>query len=175
MHIGYLSRKIAYELKDIDDLKASIVNLDRLQYNDTTINIWVNENEYTKIIEDRELKLRQQEEYNKEIEKIQEKSKIAYEYNQLAMKLEKNGDIDGAIENYEKCIELKFKSNYPYDRLSIKKKKIKDYDNEIRVLNKAIELFEFLDKATQRIDTLSKLEKFKTRLNRATELRDKKK
>ena len=175
MHIGYLSRKIAYELKDIDDLKASIVNLDRLQYNDTTINIWVNENEYTKIIEDRELKLRQQEEYNKEIEKIQEKSKIAYEYNQLAMKLEKNGDIDGAIENYEKCIELKFEGNYPYDILSILYRKIKDYDNEIRVLNKAIELFEFLDKATQRIDTLSKLEKFKTRLNRATELRDKKK
>lgn len=174
IQIGYLSKEDAYELKDIEDLKASIINLDRLQYNDTTINLWVNENGYRSIIEERELKLKQQEEYRKELEQIQKKSKISYEYNQLAMKLEKEGDIDGAIENYEKCIELKFEGNHPYDRLAILYRKIKDYDNEIRVLNQAIELFEFLEKATSRMDVLPKLEKFKTRLNRANELKNKK-
>ena len=174
IQIGYLSREDAYELKDIDDLKASIVNLDRLEYNDITINIWINESKYTKIIEDRQMKLKQREEYDKELEKIQKKSKIAYEYNQLAMQLEKDRDIDGAIEHYEKCIELKFEGNYPYDRLAILYRKIRDYDNEIRVLNQAIELFEFLEKATLRMDVSPKLEKFKTRLNRANELRNKK-
>lgn len=90
------------------------------------------------------------------------------------MQLEKDGDIDGAIEHYEKCIELKFEGNYPYDRLAILYRKIKDYDNEIRTLNKAIELFEFLEKATPRMDISPKLEKFKTRLNRANELNNKK-
>ena len=174
IQIGYLSKEDAYELKDIEDLKASIINLDRLEYNATTINLWVNENRYRNIIEERELKLKQQEEYKKELEKIQKKSKISYEYNQLAMQLEKEGDIEGAIENYEKCIELKFEGNHPYDRLAILYRKIKDYDNEIRVLNQAIELFEFLEKATSRMDVLPKLEKFKTRLNRANELRNKK-
>ena len=169
-----MSKEDAYELKDIEGLKASIVNLDRLQYNDTTINLWVNENRYRNIIEERELKLKQQEEYNKELEKIHKKFKISYEYNQLAMQLEKDGDIDGAIENYEKCIELKFEGNYPYDRLAILYRKIKDYDNEIRVLNQAIELFEFLEKATPRMDVSSKLEKFRIRLNRANELNNKK-
>ena len=51
---------------------------------------------------------------------------------------------------------------------------MKDYDNEIRVLNQAIELFEFLEKATVRIDISPKLENFKIRLNRANEIKDKK-
>lgn len=174
IQIGYLSREIANELKNIDELKASILKLDRLQYNDTTINIWVNEEKYRDIIKENELKVKQQEEYDKELEKIKQKSKISYEYNQLAMKLEKEGDIDSAIENYEKSIELRFEGNYPYDRLAILYRKRKDYDSEIRVLNQAINLFEFLEKATQRKDTTPKLEKFKVRLNRAIELKNKK-
>lgn len=67
IQIGYLSKENAYELKDIDDLKASIVNLDRLEYNETTINLWINENGYSNIIKERELKLKQEEEYNKEL------------------------------------------------------------------------------------------------------------
>ena len=173
LQIGYISKENAYELRDINDLKASLLNLTNIGYK-TTINIWINENKYKKLIEDKEAKLRQQEEYNKELENIEKKSKIAYEYNQLAKQLEKEGDIYGAIENYEKCIELKFEGNYPYDRLAILYRKIKDYDNEIRVLNQAIELFEFLEKATARIDISAKLEKFKIRLNRANELKDKK-
>lgn len=67
-----------------------MLKLDRLQYNDTTINIWINEDKYSDVKE----------------EKIQKKSKIAFEYNQLAMQLEKEGDIDSAIEHYEKAIDL---------------------------------------------------------------------
>lgn len=153
-----------------NELKLSIVKVDRLQYNDTRINIWANEEKYRDIIEENELKVKQQEEYDKELEKIQQKSKISYQYNQLTIKLEKAGDID----NYEKSIELKFEGDYPYDRLTILYRKRKDYDSEIRVLNQAINLFEFLEKATQRQDTTPKLEKFKTRLSRSIELKNKK-
>jgi tetratricopeptide (TPR) repeat protein len=83
---------------------------------------------------------------------------------------EKAGQIDKAIEAYEKCIELQFEGNHPYDRLAIIYRKQGQYDDEIRVLEKAIWIFENL--AYQlRADVPKKLMRFKERLVRAQELK----
>jgi len=86
---------------------------------------------------------------------------------------EKAGQINKAIEAYEKCIELQFEGNHPYDRLAIIYRKQGQYDDEIRVLEKAIWVFKNL--AYQlRADVPKKLMRFKERLVTVQELKIKK-
>jgi tetratricopeptide (TPR) repeat protein len=86
---------------------------------------------------------------------------------------EKVGQIDKAIEEYEKCIELQFEGNHPYNRLAIIYRKQGQYDDEIRVLEKAIWVFENVAYSL-RCDVPKKLMHFKERLIRAQELKIKK-
>jgi len=79
----------------------------------------------------------------------------------------KEGNINIAIELYEKNIAENFDGNHPYDRLSIIYRRRKDYENEIRVLRKAIEVFNNLLISTQRGDVEHKLDRFKERLEKA--------
>lgn len=88
------------------------------------------------------------------------------ERNLKAKKLEKAGNIDGAIRLYEENIEENFEGNYPYDRLAIIYKKRNQINEEIRVLKKAIWVFEnIVSKA--RADKEPKLDRFKERLKKA--------
>jgi hypothetical protein len=57
--------------------------------------------------------------------------------------------------------------------LAIIYRKRKQYNEEIRVLERAISVFEDLEKSSPRSDVNPKLEKFKERLDRAKELRNK--
>lgn len=88
-------------------------------------------------------------------------------------KLEQSGKIEEAKKLYEKNISKDFEGNFPYDRLAVIYRKEKDYDNEIRVLNHAIRVFSTLQSVSPRADISPKLNKFKERLAKVTELRKK--
>ena len=92
--------------------------------------------------------------------------------NLKAVDLEKSGNIERAVKLYEFVIKHNFIGNGPYDRLSIIYRKNKDFKNEIRVLKKAIHVFENVV-YKGRSDRLPKLEKFKTRLDKAILLKEK--
>lgn len=91
------------------------------------------------------------------------------ERNLKGIELEKLGKVNEAIELYEKNIEENFDGNHPYDRLATIYRKNKDFKNEIRVLEKAIYVFENIV-YSKRGDRLPKLEKFKSRLEKAQSL-----
>ena len=84
--------------------------------------------------------------------------------------LEKQGKVDAAVELYEQNVANNFDGNHPYNRLAIIYRKRKLCDDEIRVLEKAIWVFENIVPDV-RPDKLPKLEKFRTRLNKAKSLR----
>lgn len=88
------------------------------------------------------------------------------ERNLKGIELEKLGKVDEAVELYEKNIEENFEGNHPYDRLATIYRKNRDIGKEIRVLEKAIYVFENIV-YSQRSDRLPKLERFKTRLEKA--------
>jgi len=93
------------------------------------------------------------------------------ERNLEGQKLEKMGLIENAIEYYLANVNDQFDGNHPYDRLTTIYRKRKQYDKEIEILEKAIWVFE--NKVyKKRGDRLPKLEKFKTRLKKAMQLRD---
>lgn len=80
----------------------------------------------------------------------------------------REGNINIAIELYEKNIAENYEGNHPYDRLSIIYRRRKDYKNEIRVLKKGIEVFTNLMISTQRGDVEPKLNRFKERLEKVS-------
>jgi len=93
------------------------------------------------------------------------------ERNLEGQKLEKMGLIENAIDYYLANVNDQFDGNHPYDRLTTIYRKRKQYDKEIEILEKAIWVFE--NKVyKKRGDRLPKLEKFKTRLKKAMQLRD---
>lgn len=63
------------------------------------------------------------------------------ERNLKGEKLEKQGDIEGAVLLYEQNIKEGFPGTLPYQRLHNIYKKQKNYEEEKRVLNRAIEVF----------------------------------
>ena len=90
------------------------------------------------------------------------------ERNLKGVEFEKTGNLEEAIELYEKNVEESFKGNHPYDRLATIYKNQNDIDNEIRVLEKAIVIFEIIT-LEDRIEGLPKLFRFKNRLEKAIE------
>lgn len=88
------------------------------------------------------------------------------ERNLKGSEFEKTGNLEKAIELYEKNVEESFKGNHPYDRLATIYKNQNDIDNEIRVLEKAIIVFEEIT-IEDRIEGLPKLFRFKNRLEKA--------
>lgn len=95
-----------------------------------------------------------------------------YQINQKGMRYEKAGEIDKAIKQYELAISKNFDGNHPYDRLAILYRKRKHFDDEIRVLEKAIWVFENVV-ADQRAYKSPKIQKFKDRLEKAKNLKEK--
>lgn len=85
---------------------------------------------------------------------------------------EKNGNVKKAIKLYSFNVQHRFQGNFPYDRLAIIYRKTKQYDKEIEVLEKAIDVFEN-DVYEFRGDREPKLDKFRQRLVKARNLRDK--
>lgn len=86
------------------------------------------------------------------------------ELNNIGTKYEKEGNIEKAIETYEKNVSLGYTATHSYDRLCIIYRKQKDYENEIRIINLFLTNF-------PNTKTFEKsIEKYKTRLSKATEL-----
>lgn len=80
--------------------------------------------------------------------------------------LEKAGRVDEAVKLYTFNIKNRFNGSFPYDRLATIYRKQKQYDKEIEVLELAINVFtNSVD--TLRSDRLTKLEKYKTQLQKA--------
>lgn len=86
---------------------------------------------------------------------------------------EKTGEIEKAIELYEKNIEEEFEGNHPYDRLAIIYRKRKQYREEIRVLNQAVSVFEKEKIKSKRQDVNPKLIRFKERLEKVKAIEEK--
>lgn len=86
------------------------------------------------------------------------------------IRLEKEGQVDMAIELYEANISENFEGSHPYDRLAIIYRKRKQIDDEIRVLEKAIWVYENVA-SKARSDRLPKLERFRQRLEKARKLK----
>jgi len=63
---------------------------------------------------------------------------IQVDRNLEGIEFEKKGDIEKAVELYEKNIEEDFEGSHPYDRLAIIYRKRGEYEKELRVLRKAI-------------------------------------
>lgn len=61
--------------------------------------------------------------------------------NNLGIQYEKEGNIDAAIEVYEKNILLDYPATHSYERLMLLYRKQKEYRNEIRVIERAISVF----------------------------------
>ncbi|MCP1103559.1 tetratricopeptide (TPR) repeat protein [Aequitasia blattaphilus] len=58
--------------------------------------------------------------------------------NLMGKHLESIGDVEGAINLYEKNVAFEFDGSHPYTRLCIIYRKRKQYDEEIRVANAAV-------------------------------------
>ncbi|WP_025681659.1 hypothetical protein [Paenibacillus massiliensis] len=91
---------------------------------------------------------------------------IQVERNIKAKELEKQGQIDKAIELYEANVNEGFEGNFPYDRLRIIYNKLKRQTDVIRVLEKAVYIFEN-EVYAGKGDRLPKLERFKSELGKA--------
>lgn len=64
-----------------------------------------------------------------------------YAYVLEGKEYEKNGDIESAIEIYEKLLSRHFEGTFPYNRLCILYHKKNDFLNEERVIKRAISLY----------------------------------
>lgn len=101
--------------------------------------------------------------------KIERANEIFYDMQQNASQFEKEGEIDKAIEIYEKMISCATDLPGPYNRLAILYRKLKRYHDEVRVLERAVYVYENIV-FVYRGDRTSKLDKFKERLEKATQL-----
>lgn len=86
---------------------------------------------------------------------------------QEAMQLEKKGNAEEAITIYEFLVGMKFDGSHPYDRLAILYRKKYQYEKEISVLRKLIPMLEGYTYGEK------KLNKYKSRLNKAISLNEK--
>ena len=89
---------------------------------------------------------------------------------QLAKELENKGEVEKAIEIYEKCLELKLNAPYPYNRLATLYRKSKEYEKEVRVLKLLLSIQETEAKRNKWVEGTRQFEKInKTRdsLNKA--------
>ena len=158
--MGYLSKKVAKQLKGMNSICATINYLNFP--NEVVLNIHLNDEEF-KIFNS----------YKLNYEEMNKFDNLSFYENQKGMEYEKDKNIDKAIEHYEKSIGYNFQGSHPYNRLAILYRKNKDYDNEIRVLRKAIEVYEIIERVAQNESQSIKLYKFKERLDKAILLKQK--
>jgi len=101
--------------------------------------------------------------------KIERANEVFYKMQEKASQLEEEGNIDESIKIYEKMISYATDLPGPYNRLAILYRKRKRYADEIRVLERAVYVYENVV-FVYRADRISKLEKFKERLEKAKQL-----
>lgn len=83
--------------------------------------------------------------------------------NNVGIAFEKSGDIDSAIEAYERNIGIAYPALHSYERLMVLYRKEKRYDDEIRVIEKSINDFPaksyriYIDKWKNRLEKAKKL------------------
>lgn len=172
IHIGFLSKETALELREYDDIEVALTKIESINYKDTNLAIYLKD-EIVDEVKEKQRVLAEKKKKLEEERKLKElNSKVAFEMNQLAMNLEKMGRIEEAVAKYIEVIKLGFDGSYPFDRLNIYYRKQKEYQNEILNCEQAIKLFEDL-KVLGRSDASEKLVKYKERLERATELKQK--
>lgn len=90
------------------------------------------------------------------------------------IELERIGKTDKAIALYEANVEANFDGSHPYNRLAIIYRKRNKIEDEIRVLESAIWIFENRV-SKHRGDRIPKLEKFRSRLDKAKTLLERQK
>ena len=90
---------------------------------------------------------------------------IQVERNLKGIEYEKLGLVKQAIDLYEQNVAELFEGSHPYDRLAVIYHKQKRYEDEKSVLEAAIFVFENIVDS-RRGDRLTKLHKFKTRLEK---------
>ena len=81
--------------------------------------------------------------------------------NNKGIRYEKNGEIDKAIDVYERNIADGYPATHAYDRLMVLYRKRKEFDKEIAVIEKAIKVFG----ASCYNDRLKKVQKLKNKAN----------
>lgn len=81
--------------------------------------------------------------------------------NNIGIDFEKKGNIYGAIEMYEKNIDIAYPALHSYERLMILYRKEKRYNEEIRVIEKAIKDFPVKSHKTYILKWKDRLEKAK--------------
>ena len=69
-----------------------------------------------------------------------DRDRDGYEANQAAMAYEAAGDLEQAIDYYERSVAKRFDGSYPYERLAILYRKRKQYSEEIRICDTAVEV-----------------------------------
>lgn len=172
IHLGFLSKETALELKCYDDVRVTPVKIENINYKEITLAIHLKSD----IVQEVREKLIRQEDEKKRVEKERKLKEInwniAYETNKLAMELENMGRVEDAKGKYLEAIKLGFDGSYPYDRLNIIFRKEKKYDAEIDICRQAIKVFSDLV-IVGRSDAGDKLNRYKERLERATELNQK--
>lgn len=77
--------------------------------------------------------------------------------NNEGIKLEKDGDIDGAIASYERNISIGNAAHHSYQRLLVLYRKRKDYQNELRVIERACAVFNDPSWYLERKEKINKL------------------
>ncbi len=78
--------------------------------------------------------------------------------NNLGISYEKQGDIESAIEVYEKnVLPDSYPAQHAYDRLLVLYRKQKDYENEKRICKLAISIFKTEKKYKDRLEKINKL------------------
>jgi len=108
---------------------------------------------------------------NAEKEKRNENFNKSFELSQTGREYESEGEIEKALEYFEKAIEFNEVPPIAFKRLTIHYRKNKDYDNEIRVINRWLETYDFSPANQDLIDT--KTDEIKKRLKKALELKEK--
>lgn len=98
-----------------------------------------------------------------------QKLDIIVENNQKGQRLEREGDIEGAIKAYQDNLAIRAHTPFCYDRLCIIYRKMKDYKSEIDVINLAIEIY------TEQGFNPSAIDKLNKRLEKAQKLYEKNK
>jgi tetratricopeptide (TPR) repeat protein len=88
--------------------------------------------------------------------------------NQSGAEAEANGDIEEAVQLYERNIKSGIANSFPFDRLMVIYRKQKRYKDELRVINRGIEVFNnLLEKQQQHMLANTKNKKQLQRLSEA--------
>lgn len=168
--IGYIPKEDAEEiLEDLNNryyYEVTIKHIHGVEFND----IWLSLVKYSDKEEqkaDPEFSKKWEEERRAENENREKVLDVYF----IGLDLEREKQIDEAINCYENVIESELAPDGAYERLAINYRKRKDYDNEIRVIGKWLNSYD--NENAQGSNLKEAKAKITKRLNRAIELKSK--